>query len=157
MFCWEQAHYSTKLKVLAGLVCLLGFILLLHGFNSKSREHWSSFPRQSPSSSLFPLNGLFLLFLISSRPFSFCSLAPFFSSYPQESACWLAVQCSCPGSPCWSRAAFSSRPRTSPTPAPTLAWRATPGASTRRPRTWWSGVSLDPVATHACPNGAPQR
>lgn len=59
----------------------------------------------------------------------------------QVNVSWPVAPSSCPGSPCWSRAACSSAPPTCPTPAPTPAWPVTPGASMRRPLTCWCGVS----------------
>lgn len=65
------------------------------------------------------------------------------------SAFWRAVRSSCRGSPCWSLAACSFPPRTSPTPGPTPAWPATPGASTRHRLTLWCGVSGKACQMHA--------
>lgn len=59
----------------------------------------------------------------------------------QVSGCWPVVQSSCPGSPCWSRAACSSRPPISQMQEPTLVWPATPEALTRSLLTSWCGVS----------------
>lgn len=71
-------------------------------------------------------------------------------SFPcmQVNASWPAARCSCPGSPCWSRAACSSAPPTCPMPAPTPAWPVTPGASTRHPPTCWCGVSENHKKNH---------
>lgn len=66
---------------------------------------------------------------------------PFHILLLQVSEFWPAAQFSCPDSPCWSQAACSSRHRTSPTPAPTPAWPATPEASTRPQQNCWCGVS----------------
>lgn len=63
----------------------------------------------------------------------------------QGSGSWPAARCSSRASPCWSRAACSSAPRTSPTPAPTRAWPPTPAAWTRRLPTWSFGVRHPPA------------
>lgn len=63
----------------------------------------------------------------------------------QGSGSWPAARCSSRASPCWSRAACSSAPRTSLTPAPTRAWPPTPAAWTRRLPTWSSGVRHPPA------------
>lgn len=83
-----------------------------------------------------------MIFMIHGHP-DISPLTYFISPHTlQASVFWPAARSSCPASPCWSRAACSSPPRTSLMRGPTPAWRATPGASTRRPLTWWCGVSV---------------
>lgn len=83
-----------------------------------------------------------MIFMIHGHP-DISPLMYFISPHTlQASVFWPAARSSCPASPCWSRAACSSPPRTSLMRGPTPAWRATPGASTRPPLTWWCGVSV---------------
>lgn len=60
----------------------------------------------------------------------------------QGSASWPVALSSCLDSHCWSPAACSSAPRTSPMPGPTPAWPPTLGGSTKPRLTWSCGVSV---------------